>query len=143
MKAVLEILFALLAALGLAAAGWLAFGRLVAPVGRRGQVIAVLPARGDGEELEYTLAGLGWLRGAGLIRCPVVVADAGLSRRGRAVAAALTVEHPELLVCPLAQLGEQLADGSAGGEWRERGGGACGRAVESDRGHGGGGDLSE
>ena len=138
MKHVLDILLALLAALGLASLGWLIFGRLVTPAGRGKQLFAVLPVRGDGCGLEYTLAGLGWLQRAGLARFSVVVADAGLDPRGRAVAATLAGEHPEILFCPLEGLDRQLAAWSAGAEWREQGGGACGGGTESCGGHCGG-----
>ena len=143
MRYVLEILISLLCAMGLAGVGWLLFGRLLSPVGRGRRAFAVLPARGDGAGLEYTLAGFNWLRGAGLARFSVVVADAGLDQQGRAVAAALAGEHPEILFCPMEELGARLAEWSAGQEWRERGGDANRGAVKSDRRHGGGRHLSK
>lgn len=138
MEYVLDILLALLAALGVGSLGWLLFGRLLTPAGRGGQVFAVLPARGDGSGLEYALAGLRWLRGAGLAHFTVVVADAGLDEQGRGVAAALAVEHPEILICPMEGLDRRLAAWAGETEWREKGGGACGGGTESCPGHCGG-----
>lgn len=102
LKTLTDILLALLAAFGLLSLMWLLFGRLLCPAGRRkGGLFAVLPVRGDAVGLEYDLAGLRWLRGSGLVRFTVVVADAGLSERGRAVAETLAGREPELLLCPM------------------------------------------
>lgn len=108
MKTLLEIVLALLAAAGLLSLGWLIFGRLLSPVGK-GRVYAVLPAWGDGEALEYGVAGLKWLEGGGLARFPIVVADAGLSQVGLALAQALVEQYPGLTICPLDRLPEFLA----------------------------------
>lgn len=82
-----EILAALLAAFGLICLGWLAFGRMILPVGGEGQqVFAVVPAKGDGGGLEQTVSGLLWLRGTGLLRGQVVILDKGLTPQGLALA---------------------------------------------------------
>lgn len=84
---VFDIFAALLAAFGLVCLGWLAFGRMILPVGGEGQqVYAVIPARGDGGGLEQAVSGLLWLRGTGLLRGQVVILDKGLSPQGLAVA---------------------------------------------------------
>lgn len=83
----LEILMALLAAFGLVCLGWLAFGRMILPVGSEGlTVCAVVLARGDGGGLEQTMAGLLWLRRTGLWRGRILIADRGLNPEGLAVA---------------------------------------------------------
>lgn len=106
MHPVLELLLSLLCAAGLLALGWLAFGRLVTPVGGRkgGPVCAVLPAAGNGRTLEQDIQGLCWLRGGNLARFTVVIADAGLDGQGKAAAAALLARRPELFYCPVEQL---------------------------------------
>ena len=106
MHPVLELLLSLLCAAGLLALGWLAFGRLVTPVGGRGggPVCAVLPAAGDGAALEQDVRGLCWLQGGNLARFTIVIADVGLDEQGRAAAAALLARRPELSYCPVEQL---------------------------------------
>ena len=101
MQIVLEALVALLAAVGLLSLGWMLFGRILVPVGGRGggKVYAVLPADGDGGTLEHDVSGLLWLRGGGLARFTVVIADAGLSEEGRAVAAILAERDAAVEVC--------------------------------------------
>ena len=128
MSAFLEIVLAALAAFGLGSLLWLALGRLVAPAGRGGGVVALIPARGDGDQLEYELAGLRWLRGTGLTGFRVVIADAGLSETGRALAGALSGDDPAVRLCPLEGLEAWLAD-----EWEiGKRNGACGGRAESD-----------
>lgn len=83
----LELLVALLAAFGLVCLGWLAFGRMVLPVGGEGMTVcAVVPAKGDGGGLEQTVSGLLWLRRSGLWRGRILIVDRGLSQEGLAVA---------------------------------------------------------
>ena len=99
----MELLLALLAALGAVSLAWLCLGRLLAPVGAE-RVFAVLPVRGDGEQLEYDLAGLRWLRRCGLARFTVVVADDGLTGEGRAAAELLVRRDARALLCPAEDL---------------------------------------
>ncbi|MTS91653.1 hypothetical protein GMD93_11545 [Pseudoflavonifractor sp. BIOML-A4] len=108
MHFVLEALVALLAACGLLALGWIAFGRLLAPVGGKdgGAVYAVVPAGGDGETLEHDVTGLLWLRGGNLARFTIVIADRGLTDQGRTVAAILTERDSGVVGCPAEKLGE-------------------------------------
>lgn len=112
MHVVLEALVALLAACGLLALGWMAFGRLLAPVGGRdgGAVYAVVPADGDGETLEHDVTGLLWLRGGNLARFTIVIADRGLTDQGRAVAAILAERDSGVAVCPAEELGAYIAE---------------------------------
>ena len=110
MNTLLITLLALLACAGLLALGWLIFGRLLTPVGGGGggPVFAVVPASGDAETLEHDVAGLLWLRGGDLARFTVVIADAGLSPAGRAVASALLSRGQGVVVCPIDQLREYI-----------------------------------
>lgn len=109
MYGILQVILALLAAVGLLALGWVLFGRLVTPAGAAGSVYAVVPARGQGEHLEQDVKGLLWLRGGELARFTIVIADNGLDPSGKAVAAALLARSTGLVVCPGDKLGEYLA----------------------------------
>lgn len=109
MDAILQVILAVLAAAGLLGLGWLAFGRLLTPVGGGGPVYAVVPAAGDGSGLEQTVKGLLWLRGGELARFTIVIADNGLDPAGQAVAAALLAGARGLVLCPAGQLGEYLS----------------------------------
>lgn len=113
MNAVLQVILALLAAVGLLALGWMLYGRLVTPVGELGPVYAVLPAAGDGERLEQEVKGLLWLRSGALARATIVIADGGLSPAGRAVAAALLRDATGVVLCPAEGLGEYLTQAGA------------------------------
>jgi len=108
----MEILFAALAAIGLAALVWLVFGRLVAPVGRFRHsgcgLFAVLLARGDGGELEHAVTGLKWLQGKCLADFTILIADAGLDEDGQRVAAALMERDSFIRYCPLDAVGAHI-----------------------------------
>lgn len=109
----MELLLTLLAAAGLLALGWVLFGKLVAPVGSlETPVYAVLPASGGGEGLEHAVQGLLWLRGGQLAQCTIVIADGGLDKSGRAVAAALCGQGQAVL-CPIEDLPGLLRQGAA------------------------------
>ena len=87
MALVWELLEVLLAAFGLVCLGWLAFGRLVLPVGQDGtETTAILSARGGGNGLEQAVSGLLWLRRTGLWTGRIVIADRGLDPGGLALA---------------------------------------------------------
>lgn len=103
MRAFLEIVLSLLAVTGLLALGWLCFGRLLRPMGGKGAV-TLLPARGEGEDLEQALTGLLWLRGAGLTVGRVVVVDLGMTHQGQALAQLLTEQETGVYFCPSEEL---------------------------------------
>lgn len=84
MTSCLELLTALLAALGLVCLIWLAVGRLLLPVICPTRVVVTASESGDG--LEQTVKGLLWLRGSGLWRGMLVIEDGGLNREGLALA---------------------------------------------------------
>ena len=90
MRYFVETLGILLAGAGLFMFGWLLLGRLLAPIGTKGPIWAVLPASGDGEALEHDLRGLAWLRQSGMVCLRVVIADCGLSAEGRELASLLS-----------------------------------------------------
>ncbi|MEG1878482.1 MAG: hypothetical protein RR211_02515 [Pseudoflavonifractor sp.] len=113
MQFALEILVSLLAATGLLALIWLVFGGLLVPIGS--PLCAVLPARGDGARLEHDVAGLVWLRGGGLLRAQIIIADCGLTPEGKQLAALLAQRDPDLVLCLPEDLPRLLAKGSHGG----------------------------
>lgn len=107
MRAFLEILLSLLAVTGLLALGWLCFGRLLRPMGGKG-ALTLLPARGNGEDLEQALTGLLWLRGAGLTAGRIVVADLGLTEEGQDLARLLTEQEAGVYLCSREELSRCL-----------------------------------
>lgn len=109
MRAFLEILLSLLAVAGLLGLGWLCFARVLRPMGGR-HAVTILPAEGEGEELEQALTGLFWLRGAGFTVGRVVIVDRGLTRQGVALAQVLAQQEPGVYLCPREELGDRLED---------------------------------
>ncbi len=100
MNGILEIIGALFVAGGLLALGWLIFGRLLTPeLDRTAPVFAVVPARGGGELLEYTVNGLSWMRECKCQTCAILILDLGLDEKGRALAQALRRRTPGLVLC--------------------------------------------
>lgn len=75
------------------------FWRFTAPV-HNTPVFAVIPAVGDGEDLEQTLRHLQWLRSEKLTRFTILVVDAGLTPQGLDTIRALGNKDPTLLFCP-------------------------------------------
>ena len=111
MESFLQAMVALLAATGLLALAWLCFGKLLLPVSGGaggGAVYAVVPVQGEAETLEHDVRGLCWIRGGAAARFTIIIADAGLTPRGRAVALALMGEQGGMVLCPLERLGEYL-----------------------------------
>ncbi len=112
MRAFCEILLSLSAVVGLLAVGWLCFGRLLTPAG--GKALRLLiPAKGDGEELEQAVRGLVWLRGSGFLDGSVVIADCGLTAAGRAAAELLCRREPAVELCSLEDLERRVDE-----DWR-------------------------
>lgn len=102
-----ELIWAAVGAAALAGVLWRLLGRIMRPGNLSGAQV-VLSAAGDGENLEGTLRALIWLRSAGLLRCPIVVADCGLSPLGREAALRLALRWPEVMLWPAANLPEVL-----------------------------------
>lgn len=113
MRYFVETLGILLAGAGLFIFGWLLLGRLLAPIGAKGPVIAVLPAAGAGEALEHDLRGLLWLRGSGMACLRVIIADCGLNEEGRALARLLARREEDVVFCTAAEAGGLI--GPSGG----------------------------
>lgn len=103
MRAVLEILLSLLAVTGLVSIGWLCFGRLLTPAGGK-EACTLIPASGNGDDLEQAVSGLLWLRSGELLGGRVVILDCGLTGEGKALASALCQREPGLEICELSEL---------------------------------------
>lgn len=93
------IVLAVLGAFGLLCVLWVLFGFLLP--GQRGGA-AVLLCRGDPEE-EAVLRRYLWLYNAGLIRCPLLMVDCGLTEQQRI----WLVKHP-IILCTPEELQHQL-----------------------------------
>ena len=107
---ILQVLLALLAAIGLLALGWVLFGWLLAPAEGAGPVYAVVPAAGEGAHLEQDVKRLLWLRGRQKKGFTIVIADGGLDPAGKAVAAALLTGATGVVVCPAGRLSEYITE---------------------------------
>lgn len=107
MGTVLETLTAVLCVLGLTGAGWWLLGRILRPL-PCGQAIVLLCGRGEAEELEQALRGFMWLRSLGLLKVPILIADQGLSARGREVALSLCARWPGVMLWPVDDLKNYL-----------------------------------
>lgn len=89
----LEILLALLAGFGLVCLAWLAFGRMVLPVGAEDvSVQAVVSVSEDGAGLEQTVSALLWLRRSGFWQGRILLTGS-LDETGREIARRLA-EQP-------------------------------------------------
>ena len=104
MGIVLEGLTATLCVLGLTGFFWWLLGRLLRPL-PCGNAFILLRGRGEGEYLEQTVRGFLWLRSLGLVKSPILIADQGLSPRGREIALRLCARWPGIVLWP----GEDLA----------------------------------
>jgi len=107
MSEAVEIIFVFLACIGLMGLGWLLFGRAALPVWGAA-AFAVVPGRGDGEDLEQAVAGLTWLRSGELWTGTVILADCGLTDAGKAAARALERRGPGIVFLPAERVGEYI-----------------------------------
>lgn len=105
MRLLFDAVLTLLSALGLALLGGLLFGRLLYPAPGPGLWV-VIPGRGGGEGLERDLRALMWLRGLGLLRCRVAIADLGLTAGGRELALRLSSRWDDVVLWPARSLHE-------------------------------------
>lgn len=103
MGAFLELILTVFSVFALFFLSWWLVGRLLRPLPTPG-VRAVVPGRGDGEGLEQTVRSFQWLRGLGLLRCPVVIADVNLTPAGRELALRLARCWPDVVVWSAADL---------------------------------------
>lgn len=109
MSAALEVVTAVLCVLGLTGFLWWLIGRLLRPLPGQSAWI-LLPGRGDGAELEQSVRGFIWLRSLGLVKCPILIADLGLTREGRNVALRLCARWPGVVLWPGSDLYGYLKD---------------------------------
>ena len=93
------IILAVLGAFGLLCAMWVLFGFLLP--GQRGAA-AVLLCRGDPTE-EAVLRRYLWLYNAGLVRCPLLLVDCGLTSGQR-----VWLSQYPITLCTLEELTDQL-----------------------------------
>ena len=101
-------LLAAACAVGLAFVAWWLFGLMLRPLpGWEGRI--VLPGRGNGETLEQQVRSFLWLRGLGLVRCPVVIADIDLTGEGRELALRLAARWPGVILWPVDDLPDYLS----------------------------------
>ena len=103
-----DILLAAVCVCGLAFVGWWLFGMLLRPL-PGGEAKVIIPGRGEGEKLEQQVRSFLWLRGLGLLRCPIVIADAGLTPAGWELALRLTARWPEVILWPASDLGDYIS----------------------------------
>lgn len=108
MGALWDGLLAAACVVGLGLVAWWLFGLLLRPLpGWEAKI--VLPGRGAGEELEQQVRSFLWLRGLGLMRCPVVIADIDLNSEGRELALRLTARWPGVILWPVDDLPDYLS----------------------------------
>ena len=103
-----DTLLAVGCVLGLAFVGWWLFGLLLRPLPGGGAKV-VIPGRGDGKDLEQQLRSFLWLRGMGLLSCPLIVADVDLTPAGWELALHLAARWPEVILWPASDLGEYIS----------------------------------
>lgn len=92
----MDILLAILLGISLLLFGFLCMGRVLFPCG---SVHVVVPATGEGENLQQILYGLMWLRGLGLLSCTICLEDQGLSQTGRELVTHLLHRWPDIALC--------------------------------------------
>lgn len=111
LTACLEVLLAVLAAIGLMSVGWLLFGRWILPLGNEDtRTFAVVEAKGDGGGLEQTVHGLLWLRRGDLWRYRIIIVDCGLEESGQKIARCLTRDNDQIIVCNREDLARLLPE---------------------------------
>lgn len=99
---------AVLCAAGLALVGCWLFGLLLSPL-PGDDTCLVLPGRDGGDRLEQQVRACIWLRGLGLLSCPVVIADVGLTPQGWELALRLTARWPGVVLWPASELGDYIS----------------------------------
>lgn len=100
----LDVLGAAMCALGLAFLAWWLFGRLLRPI-PAGRALVVLPGRREGEGLEQAVRAFVWLRGMGLLNCPIAIANVDLTPAGFELALRLAARWPDVILWPADHLG--------------------------------------
>ena len=103
-----DVLLTAICVLGLAFRAWWLLGRMFRPIAEP-CCRALIPGRGGGEELEQAVHSLIWLRGLGLLNCPIVIADVDLTPQGREIALRLAARWPGVVVWPADHLTEYIS----------------------------------
>ena len=103
-----DAILAVVCILGLAFVGWWLFGLLLRPLPGQGAKV-ILAGQGAGEDLEQRVRSFLWLRGLGLLRCPIVIADVGLTPAGWELALRLTARWPGVILWPASDLADYIA----------------------------------
>ena len=101
----LEILIALLAAVGAVSLGCLFFAHsFFPPAEPQEDILALVPARGNAGPLDQTVRCLLLLRSWGLFRGRIAVVDCGLNPEGRTLTRLLCSNTDEVLLCDRREL---------------------------------------
>lgn len=95
-----EIFWAVLAVTAAAALSWWFLGMLLRPEPKTGEVLTVIPGRGDGLRLEQTVRLWVWLHELGLWSGEIVIADIDLTPAGRELALHLTLRWAQVVLRP-------------------------------------------
>jgi len=95
---------------GLCCIGCLLYGQMLCPHSDQG-TLTVVWGTGAGEDLERHVRSLMWLQECGLLRCAVMVVDAGLNEEGRALVIHLAKQYPTLALCTRAELERHMNKG--------------------------------
>lgn len=109
MGLITDVLLTAACVLGLSFLVWWLFGRLLRPFPEQG-VRVLIPGRGEGENLEQAVRAFIWLRGLGMLSCPIVIADVDLTPQGWELALQLTVRWPGVIVWPADHLDEYISN---------------------------------
>ena len=96
---VYEILLAVFGVIGLAACVRFVWGLMIYPIH---SALILIPAQGDGQDLEHQLRGLQFLCDEGKLEGEtILLADCGLTEEGRQAAMMLTRKYPGIGLCTL------------------------------------------
>ena len=96
---VLEMVFILLASVGLASILWVALARRIFPASGGKDLFAVVRGRGRGDELEQDVRDLLRLRHQDLFQGTVLIVDCGLEEEGKALARLLCANGTDIKFC--------------------------------------------
>ena len=102
-----EAVLATLCVLILIGMVWWLLGRTLRPIpGKKARIF--LAGRGDAEQLEQSIRGFMWLRGLGLLHCPIVIVDVDLNQQGYELALHLAGKWSGIAVWPLSHVPDDL-----------------------------------
>jgi len=104
-----EVFLTAICVFGLAFLAWWLMGRLLRPIPETCASV-VIPGRGAGDDLEQTVRSFVWLRSLGLLQCPLIIADLGLTGEGREIALRLAVRWPEVVLWSAEHLSEHIEE---------------------------------